>query len=153
MKKLICAIPTGWCTAIMLAVVTYLSLASNPVDSSFNLFADADKMVHTLMYFFLAVAFYFDYTKYTFPHHSKSGRELVIMASVILYGIIMEACQIGIEERSFEVSDICANALGVLAAFILYEHRMRTNLREVLKHRRHRHHHHHHHHKSERPAD
>lgn len=117
-KKLILAIPTGLPSALILAADLYLSLTSEPLPSSMPSFDGIDKIYHVLFYFVLTLVFTYDYAKLKFPHHTKLNIELLIVASSMLLGLLLESLQLVMNEgRCFEYYDIAANCAGVIIAF------------------------------------
>ena len=55
MKKFLLSIPVGLPSVLMLALILYLSLATEPVPEEIPLFLGADKLAHVVMYFFAMV--------------------------------------------------------------------------------------------------
>ncbi|MBQ2235490.1 MAG: hypothetical protein II428_02080, partial [Muribaculaceae bacterium] len=61
MKKFLLSIPVGLPSALMQALILYLSLATEPVPEEIPLFVGADKLAHVVMYFFATLVFIMDY--------------------------------------------------------------------------------------------
>ena len=98
-------------TIIVLAVITYLSLAKNPVHSQeFYLFEGADKLVHGCMYLGLVWIGCFDIyrvSKFTAP-------------KLIVWGGLMELLQGAMSMgRSADWYDFLANSCGAILGLIL----------------------------------
>lgn len=152
MKKFIMAIPVGVISLLATAIIAYLSLASNPLDmGGIQLFAGADKVVHVLMYFFLAAVYLMDYTKFRLPHHGNTNIELVLTATAVCVGLGMEILQLMMPEqqRSFDILDWGADVLGAVIAFFVMKFKLLHYERKWLYHTsvkrfHHRHHHHYH---------
>ena len=104
---------------LMIAVVVYLSLTSNPVDVDTGLPYE-DKLFHLLAYF--ALTFWFIQI-YHIKHH-------VYMWAVVFIclGVLLEYLQGYDANRYSEFGDMIANTLGVMIAFALSA----TQLRFVL---------------------
>lgn len=141
LRKLILAIPAGIPSTIAIAVILYLSLSNDPVPASFPLFPGADKVVHFFLYAIACSVFLYDYAKYKFPHHTTTERELFIMCLTMLFGLIMEGCQLKFTEtRCFEVNDILANSAGAFAAYLLLHYWLLHDIRCFISGKRHRRH-------------
>lgn len=154
MKKIINIIPVGVFSAIATAIVVYLLLAPQTYVESGWLawlkFKHSDKMVHFLMFFFLNLAYLYDYTKYKSPRHTLINTELAFTAFASMLGLLTESCQLAMGfGRAFEYLDIVADVVGAFAALgvmrWLGEHLLRKYVfrhRRSRRRRRHRHHHH-----------
>jgi VanZ family protein len=90
--------------SIILIIVIFILSVLKISDT--NLPEESDKVVHFIMYFFCAAAFYFLKFKY-------------YLFYAIGYGIFIEIVQYFIPWRSFSVGDIIANSLGALSFFIV----------------------------------
>lgn len=118
LRKLIGKVPTGLLSGLTVAAILWLTLAPHPTgDLEIPLFPGADKVVHVVMFGFLAIMVLLETMKH------KDWRPL----SLPLVGVISIACAlfgIGIEVvqrlmglgRSFEVLDILADSAGAVAA-------------------------------------
>ena len=149
MKKFILAIPVGVPSSIIIILITYLSLASNPLDiNDISLFPGFDKLAHVIMYFGAACVFILAWANFKMPHHIKLNNELALTTFAILLGGLMEIAQLVMAQgRSFEVTDWFADILGALAGWatihfwfmhIFRKYLLRTSSRKL-------HHHHHYH--------
>ena len=145
MKHLLRSLPTGVASLIVVLLIAYLSLSSDPLGASHvHLFPGSDKVAHFLMYFVAAVVFIVDYAKHRLPHHTRLNVELAMMACAMLLGLLMEVSQLALSQsRHYDNYDILFNCLGALAGFLFMRycggmHRFR---RMMLSH----HHHHHRH--------
>lgn len=150
MKKVLNKIPVGVFSVIATVIVVYLLLApASDVESSWFAwlkFKHADKLVHFLMFFFLNLAYLYDYTKYKNPHHTKINPELAFTTAASMIGLLTEACQLAMNTgRDYDNFDILADVLGAFAAFGLMRwfggHVLRKHV--FKRRRKHRHHHHH----------
>lgn len=75
-----------------------------------------DKLVHCGMFGMLTFCFYFEYyrDRKMLPHF------LSVLLAVCLFGLATEVMQLFAESRSFDLSDLAADAIGSLAAGILF---------------------------------
>lgn len=92
---------------IALAVFTYFTLSPNP---SFNV-SDTDKYWHFLgnLLFFLSARLAV----------LRLGNIWFVLGFVLLYGAAMELAQNLVPQRMFDMRDLMANALGVLAGLAI----------------------------------
>ena len=75
--KFLKIIPNWVISTVVLLLIIYISLDSNPLDiNSIILFEGADKLIHFIMYFVLCSAYIIDYAKSRMPHHTKIGPEI-----------------------------------------------------------------------------
>jgi VanZ family protein len=99
-------------TIIVLAVITYLSLAKNPVHSQ-----GADKLVHGCMYLGLVWIGCFDIyrvSKFTAP------KLILLVCGAIVWGGLMELLQGAMSMgRSADWYDFLANSCGAILGLIL----------------------------------
>ena len=104
---------------IYLCLLTFFSLA--PVHLIFPNFFDheenyfsifnlvpSDKLMHFIMYLILG---YLTHLAYPFKKQ--------LLASCILFGLLMEILQYFIPYRSFEIMDLIANTTGIILIFAL----------------------------------
>ena len=150
MKKILNKIPVGVFSVIATAIVVYLLLTpSSSVGSawfSWFKFKHSDKLAHFLLFFFLNLAYLYDYTKYKYPHHTKINAELAFTAFAGMLGLLTESCQLAMgTDRQFDQFDIVADIVGAFAALGVMRwvggHFLRKNV--FKRHRKRRHHHHH----------
>lgn len=145
MKKFILAIPVGVPSSIIIILITYLSLASNPLDiNDISMFPGFDKLAHVIMYFGATCVFILDWANFKMPHHTKLNSELALTTFAILLGGLMEIAQLVMAQgRSFEVSDWFADIFGALAGWATihfwFMHIFRKYLLRTSSHK-HRHH-------------
>jgi len=109
-------ISIGW---LLVLTVCYLTLSSNPPDFYLT-FEYSDKLKHLFAYFVLMVWFAQIYK-------TKESR-FVFITFFILMGISLEVVQGLGQTRFFEYSDMLANSLGVLTAWIT----TKGNAKDVL---------------------
>ena len=105
---------------LMIAVVVYLSLTSNPVDVDTGLPYE-DKLFHLLAYFSLTFWFVQLY-------HIKRHVYFWVVVFIGL-GVLLEYLQGYDANRYSEFGDMIANTVGVMIAFLLSS----THLRFVLQ--------------------
>ena len=145
--KLLKAIPNWILSTMVLLLVTYISLDSNPMNiNRIVLFKGADKLIHFIMYFVLCSTFIIDYAKSRMPHHTKIGTELSFCCLCIALGLLFEILQVTITEyRTFEIYDLIANTIGSIVGFLVMHfiglHQLRRSM--IPLYVRHRPHHHH----------
>lgn len=108
-------------TIVVLAVITYLSLAQDPVHTQrLHLFEGADKVVHGCMY--LALVVVGSYDLYRVGRFSIGG-SLGWMVAAVVWGGVMELLQgaMGLG-RSADWLDFAANSCGAVVGFLLSLH-------------------------------
>lgn len=151
LAKLLKVFPNWVLSTIVLLLIAYLTLDSNPLDiNRYKLFEGADKIIHFIMYFALCSAYIIDYAKSRMPHHTKVGTELVFCFMCIAIGLLFEILQTVLTEcRTYDLYDVISNTAGAIAAFLLFHfwamHKLRRYMVPLYVHR---HYHHHHHHSS-----
>jgi len=94
----------------LVALVVFLSLTSNPVDTGLD-FPLQDKFFHALAYFTLMFWFAQIY-------HER-GKRNVFAVMFILMGILLEYLQGFNPVRYYEFSDMIANSTGVVLGLLL----------------------------------
>lgn len=158
MKKLINYIPSGVFSLLATAFVLYVLLSpDSAIPNSwlglFN-FKNGDKVMHVLLFMFLAFAYLYDYTKFKYPHHNKVDKELAFTVLAASLGLLTEAGQLAMGlGREFDQFDIVADVVGAFLAFAFVHwwgaHILRKYVFDVKRrHRRKKHHSSHHHHHS-----
>ena len=95
---------------VLVAIVTFLSLTSNPIDTGLQ-FPYEDKIYHAFAYFTLMAWFAQIY-------HGRTQRNLIAIVFIVM-GCSFEYLQSLDVNRYAELADIVANSLGVLAGFFL----------------------------------
>jgi len=119
-RKIIEKIPAPVCSLLTLGLILWLTLAPQPAgDVEIPLFAGADKVVHALMFGFLAWMFYIDLGKLIRRPTTCIHPWLCAVASLIIGAVIewlQRAMGLG---RSMEWADILADGAGALAAALL----------------------------------
>jgi len=93
---------------LLIALVTYQSLTSNPIDMGLHFF-NVDKLYHALAYFTLMFWFALIY-------HSKFQRYLIAVVFVVM-GCFFELLQSFNVNRYAEFADMIANFSGVVLGF------------------------------------
>lgn len=83
-------------------------------------FPAADKLVHVLVYFFLAILWAgYAYIKEGYRFKKKTVR--VLLLSILLYGIIIEIFQgLFTISRSADILDVAANLLGAILGILFF---------------------------------
>ena len=122
MKEYLSRFPAWTLTIITLAVIGWLTLAPKPLgDQPPQLFPGADKIVHGLMFGFLATMMLIDWQrKHQWQKVSlKQGMWCAIISS--LSGITIEFMQSGMGlGRSLEIEDMIADSVGAFLMAILW---------------------------------
>lgn len=96
-------VAAGWCWAL---AIVWLSLTPSPPEVDF---AASDKIGHFAAYAVLMLWFGFLYR--------VARVRLVYAAAFIAMGVALEVIQGALGYRSYEVADMAANSLGVLAGW------------------------------------
>ena len=107
---------------IATVIVAFLSLTSIPkLDLGLKL-KSGDKYLHTLAYFTLSSVWYF-----ALHEKLKNVRfKIIVIASLIFYGIILEALQGGLTNyRTADFMDVLANIVGIVIATLIFDKIMR----------------------------
>ncbi len=76
-----------------------------------------DKMLHGIAYFFFALFFYALLSAWNISHVKNFFITIVLLNSV---GFIIECIQHFVKHRSFDLYDLYANFIGVLAGTVFY---------------------------------
>jgi VanZ family protein len=86
-----------------------------------QLFPNADKVIHFIMYFSLTFIFMIE-NKYNATIESQRKISILPITGFILFGILIELLQSFITSyRSTDFTDGLSNVLGILAAVIIYK--------------------------------
>jgi VanZ family protein len=99
----VAAIAAGWCWAL---AIVWLSLTPSPPEVDFEA---SDKIGHFAAYAMLMLWFAFLYR--------VAKVRLIYAAAFVGMGVALEAIQGALGYRSYEVPDMVANGLGVLAGW------------------------------------
>lgn len=117
-RRIIDKIPTGLLSGITVAIILWLTLAPHPTgDINLPLFPGADKIVHAVMFGFLALMVLLE----TMKHRKWEPLSLVTVGVIAficaIFGIGIEIAQraMGLG-RSFETLDILADSAGAMLA-------------------------------------
>ena len=115
-RRIIDKIPTGLLSGITVAIILWLTLAPHPTgDINLPLFPGADKIVHVVMFGFLALMVLLE----TMKHRKWEPLSLVTVGVIAficaIFGIGIEIAQraMGLG-RSFETLDILADSAGAM---------------------------------------
>jgi len=95
---------------VMVALIVYLSLASNPVDTGLS-FPYQDKVFHAFAYFVLM-------TWFAQIYHGRFQRNLIAVMLVIM-GVMLEYLQSFDPNRFYEYADMFANSTGVVLGLLV----------------------------------
>ena len=78
----------------------------------------SDKIIHAFLYFILTISWLVAYRRKL----NKSKHLLLLVISIITYGIILEVFQeILTQVRTAEFGDVIANSVGVVIAILLFK--------------------------------
>lgn len=110
-------IPRWFPTIAISAVILYLTLDPNPVDTSdMKLFPGADKVAHAIMFGAFAVVLLYDWNR----HKASAPRASIMLATgalAIAFGALVECLQPALTTtRSGDPYDLVADAAGVVLA-------------------------------------
>lgn len=99
---------------LLTAIILYLSLTSVPNSVSIG---NKDKVLHSLAYFCLALSWLFAVKQ----SHQNIFLKLMIILSVIIYGIVIEVLQERLtSNRMMDIYDALANSFGALLALLVF---------------------------------
>lgn len=116
-RKVLDKIPAPICSLLTLCLILWLTLAPQPAgDVEIPLFEGADKVVHAIMFGFLALMFHIDLGKLRHGAATSAQAWWCAAASLIV-GVVVEWLQraMGLG-RSMEWADTLADGVGALAA-------------------------------------
>lgn len=135
MKKIIKKIPTGLLSVLTIALIAYLSLDDDPFDASrVQLFEDADKVVHAIMYAFLTCVLVFDCAKSKISVGLKVKSiclcALVAFAFSMLMEYLQDAMGLG---RAADIGDVIANFTGTVIGFLSMKYVFLKRIYEILR--------------------
>ena len=118
MKNILNRIPFGLkltTSFIYIGIIVALSLLPVKDLPKIPLFPGADKLIHTTMYFILAVLLLWAF-------HNKKITRWKLYSFVIAWGLLMEITQVLMHlGRSFSLLDILANICGAFLGIISYK--------------------------------
>ncbi len=115
------SIPPWLPTALTVALILWLTLAPDPLgDNKPMLFEGADKIVHAIMFGFLAAVILLDRQRSIRWRRVSTGTAVVAAVVSTLLGIVVEVAQLKMGlGRGFEIADMISDAAGAaIAAFI-----------------------------------
>lgn len=121
MERIFRRVPRWVGTVVTVAAILWLTLAPHPVgELEVPLFPGADKVVHAVMFGWLAFILCVDIRKHT--RRPVTLRQSALAFTVAsLFGITIEFLQRAMElGRGFEALDMCADITGALLATLLY---------------------------------
>lgn len=110
-------------TVLALAPILWLTLAPNPLGKdSPSLFEGADKMIHAIMFGFLATVMFIDIQRRSGWKPLPGWKAVAAASASSVAGILIEFAQAGMGlGRGFETADIAADIVGATLAAILWE--------------------------------
>ena len=114
----------GLLSILVLALIAYISLDSDPFDANrIQLFPGADKVIHGIMYFTLSSVFCFDYIKQRNNRVIKFYCLCICALLAFIYSVLMEYLQ-GVMDlgRSASVLDAVANFIGAFMGLIFMKY-------------------------------
>ncbi|MDE6340322.1 MAG: VanZ family protein [Muribaculaceae bacterium] len=132
-RSVIDKIPAWGCTVATALLILWLTLARKPLgDTDLQLFPGVDKVVHAIMFGWLAAMIVLDYVR---AHRWKLDSKILIPVAVLfssLFGVMIEYAQDLMHQgRSFDIGDIAADWIGAgIAGIIWYLLRGEFNGRE-----------------------
>ena len=98
--------------AITIAALSLIKLGKQPIS-----FSNIDKVEHAIAYCFLTLSWLFAIKK----AKKNTNTKIIIVASCIFYGIIIELLQATITTyRTADVFDMMANSVGALTALFIF---------------------------------
>ncbi|MCX8065761.1 MAG: VanZ family protein [Candidatus Hydrogenedentes bacterium] len=104
---------------IYMGIILWLSLQPIPENAK-ELFPFQDKVVHFILYFFLAVIMYLGLKKSTVKYSYLKLWIIPVIFSIV-YGGLIEICQIFVPTRSFDYNDIIVNTFGGISGSSLIQ--------------------------------
>ena len=105
-----------WLAIIATLIIAFLSLTAVPKINLGLKIKSGDKILHVLAYFTLSTVWFLALQKKMGDLNVK----LLLILSLIMYGIILEVLQGGITNyRTGDIFDVVANTVGVLLALLL----------------------------------
>lgn len=122
-KSILESLPAWLPSSLTVALILWLTLVPDPLgDNGPRLFPGADKVVHAIMFGYLAVMLMLDFQR---NHHWKPlTLRSVVMAGTVstLLGVAVEVAQLMMAlGRGFEVADMVADASGAAICCILWK--------------------------------
>ncbi len=127
MHRFIRYIPSYLPTALVLAAIFYLSLATLylPDDTRLLLFPGADKVTHVIMYAGLTSTFCFDYIRRTLARRSTIVLIWATIAAIAISGVIeLLQSYMGVG-RNGDWVDMLANIIGAVVGIVAGDKCMR----------------------------
>lgn len=110
-------IPSWLPTLLTLGLILWLTLSPDPTGSQLPTFPGADKIVHALMFGFLATVLMFDWQRLHAWHPLKAPAIWALAAISALVGVAVEFAQRAMDMgRAFEWTDMIADAAGAFLA-------------------------------------
>lgn len=123
--------PKGLMSVASMLLIVYLSLDDNPFEADrVLLFEGADKVAHCLMYAFLTLILALDFSKF---YRNIGAMHMGICALfAFAFSVLMEYLQGAMNMgRSFSLTDMIANFVGIFFGFLLALSFLRKLLRSA----------------------
>lgn len=125
LKYLLERLPSGSLTAVCLLAILWLTLASKPLgDNEIELFPNADKVAHTIMFGGFTFCILLDYLRLRDWKKPTLKIEVISIIASISLGVITEILQLSMHAgRSGDALDILADSIGAIltaSAFHIY---------------------------------
>lgn len=119
MNRLLDLLRQFWPTLIVLTVILYGTLSSDPIGAdSLPLFPHADKLIHAIMMGGLFSAIIFDIQRADRSRRVTIHTMLIVAIVIMIFGGLVEVLQMTMNSgRSAELLDLLADWLGVWIAY------------------------------------
>lgn len=119
MNRLLDLLRQFWPTLIVLAVILYGTLSSDPIGAdNLPLFPHADKLIHAIMMGGLFSAIIFDIQRADRSRRVAIRTMLIVAIVIMIFGGLVEVLQMTMDSgRSAELLDLLADWLGVWIAY------------------------------------
>ena len=127
MKEFLYKIPPYLPTAIVLALLFYLTLVPDPLPRIEQPFLHVDKLAHVAMMLVVSLIYTFDYTRRERQHKLSLPVSLwIFLITVALGGFIELAQGTELVNRGCDIWDFVADSLGSVIAFAISRPLMRV---------------------------
>ena len=119
MNRLLHFLRQFWPTLIVLTVILYGTLSSDPIGAeNLPLFPHADKLIHAIMMGGLFSAIIFDMQRADRTRRVSVRTMLIVAIVIMIFGGLVEIIQMVMDAgRSAELLDLLADWLGVWVAY------------------------------------
>ena len=121
MYKLIRTIPTGVATIVVVALILYCTLDSDPLNGHHINIPGFDKLVHGIMFFAMVCATSFDFAKKLYPRAVNIMLLAVLVIVASLFGGFIEWLQDAMGMgRSKDIYDFIADSAGAVVGAVAW---------------------------------